>query len=153
MSVNYFLYSLLSLRKPFAVVYLTRKEHFNAAHRLFNPEWSEEKNAEVFGKCANKNWHGHNYDLFVTVKGEPDPDTGFIMNAKKLSSLIKKYAVDRLDHKNLDLDVDFMKGKLSSTENLVKEIWHQLEPHIEGCQLHSIKLQETETIWCEYFGE
>lgn len=136
-----------------AMVYLTRKEHFNAAHRLYNPDWPDEKNEEVFGKCANKNWHGHNYNLYVTVKGEPHPDTGFIMNAKQLSDIIKEKVVDKLDHKNLDLDVPFMRGKNSSTENLVKEIWYQLEPHLNDCQLHCVKLQETETIWCEYFGE
>ena len=135
------------------MVYLTRKEHFNAAHRLYNKTWSEEKNEAVFGKCANKNWHGHNYNLFVTVKGTPDPNTGFIMNAKELSQIMKKEVIEKLDHKNLDLDVPFMKGKFSSTEILVKEIWHQLCPHIKGCELHSIKLQETDTIWCEYFGD
>ena len=134
------------------MVYLTRKEHFNAAHKLRRDDWSDEKNAAVFGKCANKNWHGHNYNLFVTVKGEPDPETGFIVNAKDLSKLIKEKVVDKLDHMNLDLDVPFMKGKFSSTENLVKEIWNQLEPHIKGCSLHCIKLQETDTIWCEYYG-
>jgi len=135
------------------MVYLTRKEHFNAAHKLRRDDWSEEKNQEVFGKCANKNWHGHNYDLYVTVKGEPHPETGFIINAKDLSKIIKETVLDKLDHKNLDLDVPFMKGKFTSTENLAKEIWHQLEPHLQGCRLHCIKLQETETIWCEYFGE
>ena len=134
------------------MVYLTRKEHFNAAHKLRRDDWSDEKNIEVFGKCANKNWHGHNYELFVTVKGEPSPDTGFIMNAKDLSKLIKEKVVDQLDHMNLDLDVPFMKGKLSSTENLVKEIWNQLEPHLKECRLHCVKLQETDTIWCEYYG-
>lgn len=135
------------------MVYLTRKEHFNAAHKLRRDDWSDEKNAEVFGKCANKNWHGHNYDLFVTVKGEPDPETGFIVNAKDLSKLIREKIVDKLDHMNLDLDVPFMTGKFSSTENLAKEIWNQLKPHLKGCSLHCIKLQETDTIWCEYFGE
>ncbi|MDZ4847277.1 MAG: 6-carboxytetrahydropterin synthase [Chitinophagales bacterium] len=135
------------------MVYLTRKEHFNAAHKLRRDDWSDEKNAEVFGKCANKNWHGHNYDLFVTVKGEPSPETGFIMNAKELSKLIREKIVEALDHKNLDLDVPFLTGKFTSTENLVKEIWNQLEPHIKGCRLHCVKLQETDTIWCEYYGE
>lgn len=135
------------------MVYLTRKEHFNAAHQLRREDWSEERNAEVFGKCANKNWHGHNYDLFVTVRGEPSPETGFIMNAKDLSKLIREKIIEQLDHKNLDVDVPFMKGKFSSTENLVKEIWKQLEPHITNCRLHCVRLQETDTIWCEYFGE
>lgn len=135
------------------MVYLTRKEHFNAAHRLFNPAWSEEKNEQVFGKCANKNWHGHNYNLYVTVKGEPSPETGFIMNAKELSQIINENVLEKLDHRNLDLDVDFMKGIYSSTENLVKEIWKQLEPHLNNCRLHCVKLQETDTIWCEYYGD
>ena len=135
------------------MIYLTRKEHFNAAHKLRRDDWSDEKNAEVFGKCANKNWHGHNYDLYVTVKGEPSPETGFIVNAKDLSKLIREKIVDKLDHMNLDLDVPFLQGQFTSTENLVKEIWNQLEPHLKGCRLHCIKLQETDTIWCEYFGE
>lgn len=135
------------------MVYLTRKEHFNAAHRLYNPNWSAEKNEEVFGRCANKNWHGHNYDLYVTVKGEPDPDTGFIMNAKELSALMKREVVERFDHMNLNLDVPHFNNLQPSTENFVKIIWQILEPHIHGCRLHAIRLQETENIYCEYFGE
>lgn len=135
------------------MVYLTRKEHFNAAHKLVNPQWSEERNMEVFGKCANENWHGHNYNLYVTVKGEPDPDTGFIMNVKELSQLIRKYVLEPLDHKNLNMDVPFLKGVMPSTENLTKAIWQQLGPHITGCRLHCIKLYETDNIYVEYFGE
>lgn len=136
------------------MVYLTRRETFNAAHRLYNQYWSEDTNVEVFGKCANKNWHGHNYTLYVTVKGEPHPDTGFIMNVKELSSLIKQYVVDKLDHTNLNLDVDFIPKNLHpTTENLVKLIWEQLQPHITECELHCIKLYETENIYCEYYGE
>ena len=135
------------------MVYLTRAEHFNAAHRLYNPSWSKEKNDEVFGKCANDNWHGHNYDLFVTVKGEPDPDTGFLVDAKKLSIIINEHVVDKLDHRNLNLDVDFMRGKMCSSENLVIEIWNQLQPNLPAnIQLHSIKLYETPRIYVEYFG-
>lgn len=136
-----------------AMVHLTRREHFNGAHRLFNPNWSEEKNETVFGKCANKNWHGHNFDVFVTVRGNPDPDTGFIMNAHDLSRIIKKEVVDRLDHKNFNLDVPELKGVMPSTENVVKQIWNWLKPHISGCELYSIKLVETENIYVEYFGE
>src|SRR5688572_2070009 len=136
------------------MVYLTRLEHFNAAHKLYNPGWSKEKNDEVFGKCANDNWHGHNYELFVTVKGHPDPGTGFLFDVKKLSLLIKEYAVDKLDHRNLNMDVDFMKGKMCSTENLAIAIWQQLEKHLpEGVKLHCIKLYETPRIYVEYFGE
>ena len=94
------------------MVYLTRAEHFNAAHKLYNPSWSKEKNDEVFGKCANDNWHGHNYELFVTVKGKPDPDTGFLVDAKKLSIIINQHVIEKLDHRNLNLDVDFMQGKM-----------------------------------------
>jgi 6-pyruvoyltetrahydropterin/6-carboxytetrahydropterin synthase len=137
-----------------AVFYLTRKEHFNAAHKLYNPSWSKERNEEVFGKCANENWHGHNFELYVTVKGSPDPDTGFVVDAKLLSGIIKQYVVDVLDHKNLNLDVPFMKDKMCSIENLVYAIWNQLEPHIPaGTSLHCIKLVETPRIFVEYFGE
>ena len=135
------------------MVYLTRREHFNGAHRLVNPSWPEEQNDNVFGKCANKNWHGHNFDVFVTVKGEPNPDTGFIMNAHELSKIMKREIVDRLDHKNFNMDVPELKGVLPSTENVVKQIWKWLNPHITGCKLHCIKLVETENIYVEYYGE
>jgi len=136
------------------VFYLTRKEHFNAAHKLFNPLWTKEKNDEVFGKCANENWHGHNFELFVTIKGEVNPDTGFVMDAKLLSKIIKDQVVEALDHKNLNLDVPFMAGKLCSIENLTFEIWNQLVPFLpQGVALHCIKLVETPRIFVEYFGE
>ena len=136
------------------VFYLTRKEHFNAAHKLFNPQWTKEKNDEVFGKCANENWHGHNFELFVTIKGEDNPDTGFVMDAKLLSKIIKDQVVEALDHKNLNLDVPFMAGKLCSIENLTFEIWNQLVPFLpQGVALHCIKLVETPRIFVEYFGE
>jgi 6-pyruvoyltetrahydropterin/6-carboxytetrahydropterin synthase len=135
------------------MIYLTRKEHFNAAHRLFNAAWDDEKNEAVFGKCANKHFHGHNYDLYVTVKGDPDPQTGLIVNAKELSFLINKIILERLDHKNLNLQVEFLQGIIPSTENLTKAIWDELKPHLQGCQLHSVRLFETENIFAEYFGE
>jgi 6-pyruvoyltetrahydropterin/6-carboxytetrahydropterin synthase len=136
------------------MVYLTRIEHFSAAHRLFNPNWTPEKNEATFGKCANKNWHGHNFELFVTIKGKPDPDTGFIFDAKKLSVIIRERVVDKLDHRNLNLDVDFMKDKLCSIENLVVGIWKELEPALpEQVKLHYIKLVETPRIYVEYYGE
>jgi 6-pyruvoyltetrahydropterin/6-carboxytetrahydropterin synthase len=135
------------------MVYLTRVEHFNAAHKLYNPDWSREKNDEVFGKCANDNWHGHNYEIHVTVKGEPDPETGFIIDVKKLSVIIKDKVLDKVDHRNLNLDVDFMQGKMCSTEVFVKEIWKQLDPHISGGKLHQIRLYETPRIYVDYFGE
>jgi 6-pyruvoyltetrahydropterin/6-carboxytetrahydropterin synthase len=128
-------------------------EHFNAAHKLANPYWSKEKNEEVFGVCANENWHGHNYELMVTIKGKPNPETGFLFDVKKLSSLIKQHVIDPLDHKNLNLDVPFMEGKLCSTEHLAIAIWEQLQPHIpKEVQLHCIKLYETQRIYVEYFG-
>lgn len=136
------------------MVYLTRQEHFNAAHKLYNPNWSNEQNNAVFGVCANENWHGHNYDLYVTVKGNPDAETGFVYDVKMLSQLIKSQAVDKLDHKNLNLDVDFMAGKLCSTENLAIAIWEQLAPHLpSSVALHCIKLYETPRIYVEYFGK
>ncbi len=135
------------------MVYLTRVEHFNAAHRLFNPAWSEEKNESVFGKCANQNWHGHNYELHVTIRGEVDRDTGFLYDVKKLSRIIDEYVLELLDHKNLNMDVEFLKGKMCSTENLAKGIWEQLTPHLpEPVVLHRIKLFETPRIYVEYFG-
>ncbi|MBC8032870.1 MAG: 6-carboxytetrahydropterin synthase [Chitinophagaceae bacterium] len=135
------------------MVYLTRVEHFNAAHKLFNPSWSVEKNDAVFGKCANENWHGHNYELFVTIKGDPHPDTGFLFDAKKLSDIIKHKVLELLDHKNLNIDVAFMQGKMCSTENLAIGIWNQLAPHLpEYISLHCIKLFETPRIYVEYYG-
>jgi 6-pyruvoyltetrahydropterin/6-carboxytetrahydropterin synthase len=136
------------------MVYLTRVEHFNAAHKLYNPAWSKEKNEDVFGKCANEHWHGHNYELLVTIKGKPDPDTGFLYDVKQLSKLIQQYVLDKLDHKNLNMDVDFMEGQLCSTENLAIAIWQQLQPHLPASvTLHCIKLYETPRIFVEYFGE
>ena len=137
------------------MVYITRKEHFNAAHKLHRTDWSDEKNMEVFGKCANPNWHGHNYDLYVTVKGNPDPLTGFVIDLKELSTLIKRKITDKLDHKNLNLDVDFMHGKMASTEVLAVEIWKQIEPELRsmGSKLHCVKVCETQNNYVEYFGD
>lgn len=136
------------------MVYLTRVEHFNAAHKLYNPAWSKEQNEIVFGKCANENWHGHNYELYVTIKGEPNPDTGFLYDVKKLSDTIKEHVIELLDHKNLNIDVEFLKDKMCSTENLVIGIWQQLLMHLPGeVHLHAIKLYETPRIYVEYFGE
>lgn len=137
-----------------AIAYLTRSEKFNAAHKLWVAEWSDEKNVAVFGKCANKNWHGHNYIIEVTVKGEPDPVTGFIMDAKKLGSIIKEVIVEKLDHSNLNLDVEFIpNGVQPTTEMLCILVWQQLIPHINGCTLHRVKIRETDSIYAEYFGE
>jgi 6-pyruvoyltetrahydropterin/6-carboxytetrahydropterin synthase len=135
-------------------VYITRKEHFNAAHKLWRADWSDEKNKEVFGKCSNENWHGHNYQLYVTVKGIPSEETGFVIDLKFLSILIKDLVIEPLDHKNLNLDVPFMKGKLASTEILVIEIWNILEGPIAAAngKLCHIKLYETENNYVDYYG-
>ena len=135
-------------------VYITRRETFNAAHKLWQPNWSEEKNNEVFGRCANKNWHGHNFVLYVTVSGTPDPESGFVMNLKDLSAIIKKEVTEKLDHKNLNLDVPFLDGIMTSTENVIIAIWQILEPIIAvyGAALAKLKLVETENNFVEYFG-
>lgn len=136
------------------MVYITRRERFSSAHRLFNPDWDIEKNKEVYGGCSNPNWHGHNYVLWVTVKGEVKQEIGYVADLKKVSSIIKENVINKLDHKNINLEVDFMKGKRVSTENLAVGIWEQLEPFIHqlGIELHSIKIEETENNYVEYFG-
>jgi len=136
------------------MIYITRKESFSAAHKLSRPDWSEAKNQEVFGKCANPNWHGHNYTLWVTVKGEVNPETGFVVNLSEVSDIIKKYILEKVDHRNLNTDVDFMIGKFSSTEVLAIEFWKQIVHPINslGCELHSVKIQETDKNFVEYFG-
>jgi len=136
------------------IVHVTRRERFNAAHKLWNPAWDEAKNAAVFGKCSNPNWHGHNYDLFVTVKGEPDPETGFCIDLKFLGELVRQKVISKVDHKNMNLDVEFMSGINPSTENIAIAIWEQIEEDIarKGCTLHSVKLYETENNIVEYFG-
>lgn len=135
-------------------VYITRRETFNAAHKLYREEWTAEKNEEVFGKCSNHNWHGHNFTIYVTVKGLPNPDTGFVINLKDLSQIVKDEVVEPLDHKNLNLDVPFLKGMLASTENIVIQLWEKIkEPiAIAGGELAKIKLVETENNYVEYFG-
>jgi len=136
------------------MVYITRKETFTAAHKLFRAEWSDEKNLEVFGKCANPNWHGHNYDLYVTLKGEINPDTSFVANLSDVSRILNEKIISKVDHKNLNLDVDFMIDILPSTENLAVAIWKQIEHPVNslGCKLHCIKIQETGKNYVEYFG-
>ncbi len=136
------------------MVYLTRRERFCSAHRLFREEWDDAKNLEIFGQCSHKNWHGHNYILYVTVKGELNPETGFVVNIKRLSTIIKERVIEKLDHRNINIDVDFMQGKIASTENLAIGIWEQLKSAIEalGIELHCVKIQETENNFVEYFG-
>ena len=137
------------------MIYITRKATFNAAHKLARPDWTEAENQAVYGKCANPNWHGHNYTLFITVKGDINPETGFLVNLKWLKDITNTTIIDKVDHRNLNLDVDFMKGQLTSTENLAIAIWNEMKPHIEkaGAALHCVKLCETENNYIEYFGE
>ncbi len=136
------------------MIYLTRRERFNAAHRLFRDDWSEEKNSQVYGKCANPNWHGHNYILFVTIRGNIKPELGYVVDLKTLSKVIRVNIIDRLDHKNLNIEVDFLKGMIASTENITMAIWQELEPEIKALdvELHSIRIEETENNFVEYFG-
>ena len=135
-------------------VFVTRRERFNAAHRLFNPSWSDDKNESFFGKCSNKNWHGHNYEVFVTVKGSVDVETGYVIDMKVLSDLIKSKITDKMDHKNLNLEVDFLKDVITSAENIVISIYNELYDDIKkiGKQLHCVKLYETENNYVEYYG-
>jgi len=136
------------------MIYLTRRERFSAAHRMYREEWSDAKNLEVFGKCSNPNWHGHNYELYVTIKGELCEEHGFVMNLSKLKQIIHDTIIDRIDHKNINLEVDFMTGKIATTENLAIAIWENLKPHIEkeGAMLHCIRIDETENNSIEYYG-
>jgi len=144
----------IELNKKMKTIYITRRETFNAAHKLYQPNWTEEENNLVFGKCANKNWHGHNFTLFVTVKGVPNKETGFVMNLKTLSEIINTHVIESLDHKNLNLDVSYLTGIMASTENLAIAIWDQLANEIanNGGELAKIKLIETENNFVEYFG-
>jgi 6-pyruvoyltetrahydropterin/6-carboxytetrahydropterin synthase len=136
------------------MLYLTRRETFNAGHRLFKPEWSDEENSRVYGKCSNPLWHGHNYILYVTVKGQLNPETGFVVNLKTLSKIIREHVIDKTDHMNINTQVDFMKGRIASSENLAMAIWDVLDPHIRflGIELHCIKIVETENNHVEYYG-
>ena len=137
------------------MIYLTRRESFSASHRMFSPDWSDEENFRVFGKCSNPNWHGHNYILFVTVKGEISPENGFVINMNTLKKIIKDRVIEKADHRNLNLDVDFMQGKIATTENLAIAIWNQLKDPVEkeGAMLHCVRIEETENNSIEYYGE
>lgn len=136
------------------MIYLTRRERFSAAHRMFRQDWTDEKNMELFGKCSNPKWHGHNYELFVTIKGEISAETGFIMNVGRLKDIIRTRVINRIDHRNINLEVDFMKGKIATTENLAISIWEELKPFIEkeGAMLHCVRICETENNSIEYYG-
>lgn len=129
-----------------------RKEHFNAAHRLSNPQWSDEQNEAVFGKCNNPSFHGHNYELVVKLKGEIDPETGYVYDMKMLSELIKKHVLNRFDHKNLNLDTDEFKNLNPSAENIAVVIWNILRDKIDRKFELTIRLYETERNFVEYDG-
>jgi len=134
------------------VVYLTRKEHFCSSHRLFNPAFSDEENLRIYGKCAYPNGHGHNYELEVTVVGEPDPDTGMIIDLKKLSDLMEEHIVNKVDHRHLNLDIDFLHGIIPTAENLAMVFWKILAPKIIGGTLYAVKVSETTNNIAEYRG-
>ena len=127
-----------------------RKEHFNSAHRLFNQHWDDEKNDEVFGKCNNPNFHGHNYELVVKLTGIPDPDTGYVFDMKILSSLIKEHVLSRFDHKNLNLDTEYFKEKNPTAENIAIVIWEILREQIDLKYDLKVTLFETERNYVEY---
>jgi 6-pyruvoyltetrahydropterin/6-carboxytetrahydropterin synthase len=137
------------------MIYLTRRERFSAAHRLVQPGLSDSENLELYGQCANPHWHGHNYVVWVTVKGNVHEESGYVADLKVISSILKEKVVDKLDHKNLNLEVDFMKDVITSTENLAIRIWREIEPEIEklGVKLHCVKIQETENNSVEYYGD
>ena len=135
------------------VIFVTRKAHFNAAHKLYNPQWDKARNEAVFGKCANENWHGHNFDLYITIKGRPSVDTGFVMDLKHLKHMIENEVVSHLDHKNLNVDVPFLQGILPSVENVAIAIWNIMHNKLPAdVKLHKVLLYETERNFVEYFG-
>lgn len=136
------------------MVYLTRRERFNSAHRLFNASLTDEENYKLYGKCANPNWHGHNYELFVTVKGEINPETGVVINLKDLSRIINELIIDKVDHKNMNVEVEFLQNKIVSTEIIIVEFWKVLAQAIAkfNAKLHKLKLVETENNFAEYYG-
>lgn len=129
-----------------------RKEHFNAAHRLFNPGWDDQKNEQVFGKCNNPNFHGHNYDLIVKVRGEIDPDTGYVIDMKVLKELVKAHILDRFDHRNLNLDVKELQGLNPTAENIAVVIWNILRKQIDTKLELKVVLYETDRNFVEYDG-
>jgi len=137
------------------MVYIQRRETFSASHRLYNAAWSDDQNEAVFGKCSNRFGHGHNFQLIVTVKGEVNPDTGFVMNLVDLKTIMMHEIIDHVDHRNLNEDVPFLQGILPSTENLAIAFWARLAPAIaaKGAHLHGIRIVETENNFVEYYGE
>ncbi len=135
------------------MIYVTRRETFNSAHRVYNPNLSNEENFKVFGNCSNPNWHGHNYVLEVVVAGEVNPETGYVIDLKILKKIIRENVIEKVDHKNLNLEVDFMKDIQPSAENIAIQIWKQLVEQIPSGRLFSVKLYETENNYFEYKGE
>lgn len=135
------------------MVYVTRRETFNAAHRVFNPKLSDEENYEIFGSCSNPNWHGHNYILEVVVAGDINPDTGYVIDLKLLKKIVRENVIKKVDHKNINLETDFMKGIIPSAENLAVAFWKELADKIPAGKLFSVKLYETENNFFEYKGE
>ena len=135
------------------MIFVTRREIFSSSHRIYNPNFSENENERIFGKCSNPNGHGHNYTLEVTVAGEVDPKTGYVIDLKLLKEIIIENVIQKVDHKNLNLDVDFLKGKIPTSENICVGIWNQLIDKIPSGKLYSIKLFETENNYVEYKGK
>jgi len=135
------------------MIYVTRREVFSASHRIYNPNLSDEENFKIYGKCSNPNGHGHNYTIEVTVAGEINSDTGYLIDLTQLKKIIRENVIDKLDHKNLNLDVEFLRDKIPTAENILIGIWNQLADKIPAGKLYSIKLYETENNYVEYRGE
>jgi 6-pyruvoyltetrahydropterin/6-carboxytetrahydropterin synthase len=134
-------------------VFITRRAQFSAAHRLHNPELSDEENRRIYDKCNNPNGHGHNYELEVTIAGEPDPETGMVIDLKALKDILQKHIIEKVDHKHLNHDVDFLRGVIPTAENIAIKIWQELEPHITRGKLRSVTLYESQNNLVEYRGE
>ena len=135
------------------MIYITRKEHFNAAHKLYREDWSEEKNLEIFGKCANPNWHGHNYTLEVTVKGKIDPRSGFVIDLKQLKDTMNREVLEAMDHRFLNKEVPEFATRIPTTENLAIAIWQRLAPKLTQAQLHQVRVYETADLFVDFYGE
>lgn len=135
------------------MLYITKKLGFSAAHRLYNPEFDDDKNEKVFDKCNNFYGHGHNYTLEVTIAGKPDTETGYLFDLKKLKDLIKREIIDKVDHKHLNYDIDFLEGIIPTVENLAVVFWRILEKKLPQGKLYKIKINETDNSWVEYLGE
>ena len=133
-------------------VIVTRRMRFNAAHRVFNPSFSDEKNEKTFGKCNNPNWHGHNYDLEVSVEGDINPETGYVLDLSSLKAIVEREIISQVDHKNFNLDVKFMQGIIPTAENIVVQFWKILEPAVKPAKLVRLGLRETENNYVEYSG-